>query len=51
MTIPNPDTRSVLIILAFVFALFAAIQPQPFFPRVHPGWLAVALFLASMLVR
>lgn len=40
-----------LILLAFVFALFAAIRPQPFFPRVHPGWLSLAFFFASLLVR
>lgn len=47
----SPDMRSVLVILALIFAVFAAIRPQPFFPRVHPGWLAVAFYFAAMLVR
>jgi hypothetical protein len=47
----NPSVPTILILLAFVFALLASIQPQPFLPRVHPGWLAVAFLLASMLVR
>jgi hypothetical protein len=49
--IASPSVASILILLAFVFALLASIQPQPFFPRVHPGWLALAFFFASFLIR
>ena len=49
--IASPSAASVLILLAFVFAIFACIRPQPYFPQVHPGWLALALFFASLLVR
>lgn len=39
----------ILILLAFVFALFAAIRlPSP--PRLDWGWLAITLWLASLLV-
>jgi hypothetical protein len=39
----------VLILLAFVFALLAAISvPAP--PRIQWGWLAVTFWLASLLV-
>ena len=39
----------VLILLAFVFSFLAAISvPAP--PRIHWGWLAVTLWLASLLV-
>jgi hypothetical protein len=39
----------VLILLAFVFALLAAIRvPSP--PRLDWGWLAVTLWFASLLV-
>jgi hypothetical protein len=41
----------VLVILALIFAVLASIQPQPFFPRVHPGWLSLAFYFASFLVR
>ena len=39
------------IVLALVFALFAAIRPQPYLPWVHPGWLAFAFYMLSFLVR
>lgn len=39
----------ILILLAFVFALLAAIRlPSP--PRLDWGWLAITLWLASLLV-
>lgn len=45
------EAPRILLLLALIFAVLAAIQPQPFFPRVHPGWLAFAFFVASFLVR
>lgn len=47
----DPSIATVLILIAFVLALLAAMRPQPFLPRVHPGWLAVALYFAAMLIR
>jgi hypothetical protein len=47
----NVGVPTVLVILALIFAVLAAIQPQPFLPRVHPGWLAMAFYFASFLVR
>ena len=47
----SPDMHSALILLAMVFAIFAAVRPQPFLSHVHPGWLAMALFFAAFFVR
>jgi hypothetical protein len=43
------STGILLVFLAFVFALLAAIKlPEP--PRLSWGWLAITLYLASLLV-
>jgi hypothetical protein len=39
----------ILLVFAFVFACLAAGIPGPVFGRWHLGWLALALYLASII--
>lgn len=51
MEVHNTDLGEVLFVVAAIFAAVAGIIPETRAPRLHLGWLAVAVLAVALLCQ